>query len=107
MRPDASVRTGRVTQFPFIAGTMKEINRAGADVGLMFIGYNLMRLINISGKEMLKEYLRILSPLFLTFFVFFRRKKSLLATFLFQGIYGPERKNLSPKHIKPSLKYPL
>jgi hypothetical protein len=62
---------------------MKEINRAGADVGLMFIAYNLRRLINILGQDMLKEYLRILFPLLLTVFVFFIRKISWLETFLF------------------------
>ena len=56
-----------------------------------------MRLINISGQDILKEYLRILSPLFLTVFVFFRRKTSWLETFLFQGINGPARINLSLK----------
>jgi transposase len=77
--------------------TKQGINRAGADVGLMFIAYNLRRLINILGQDMLKEYLRILSPLFLTVFVFFRRKISWLETFLFQGINGPARINLSLK----------
>ena len=77
--------------------TKQGINRTNCDVGLIFIAYNLMRLINISGQDILKEYLRILSPLFLTVFVFFRRKTSWLETFLFQGINGPARINLSLK----------
>ena len=99
MRPDASVRTGRVTQFPFIAGTMKEINRAGADVGLMFIGYNLMRLINISGQDMLKEYLRILSPLFLTFFCLLQKKKKLVGGFFIPwNKWSGEKKPVAKTH---------
>jgi len=45
--------------------TKKYINRANADVGLIFSAYNLRRIINIIGKNALKEYLkRILSFLF-------------------------------------------
>jgi len=36
------------------------MKRASADVGLMFTAYNLRRIINILGKNVLKEYLRIL-----------------------------------------------
>ena len=39
--------------------TKKFIKRAEADVGLMFIAYNLRRLISIIGIEVLKEYLKI------------------------------------------------
>ena len=34
------------------------IKRAEADVGLIFIAYNLRRLINILGIEVLKEYMK-------------------------------------------------
>jgi len=40
--------------------TKKGMKRASADVGLMFTAYNLRRIINILGKNVLKEYLRIL-----------------------------------------------
>ncbi len=40
--------------------TKKGMKRASADVGLMFTAYNLRRIINILGKDNLKEYLRIL-----------------------------------------------
>jgi hypothetical protein len=33
------------------------MKRASADVGLMFVGYNLIRLINMIGKNEFKEYL--------------------------------------------------
>jgi hypothetical protein len=48
--------------------TKKGIDRAGSDVGFMFIAYNLRRIGNILTRDVLKEYLRILVPLFLAFF---------------------------------------
>jgi transposase len=45
--------------------TKKGIERAGSDVGFMFIAYNLKRIGNILTLEVLKEYLRILLWLFL------------------------------------------
>jgi hypothetical protein len=44
------------------------INRASADAGLMFIACNLRRIKNILTMNVLKEYLRILSSLFLGIF---------------------------------------
>jgi hypothetical protein len=38
--------------------TKKGIKRASADAGLMFIAYNLKRLVNIIGKEGFRKYLR-------------------------------------------------
>ena len=40
--------------------TKKYISRAEADVGFMFIAYNLRRFINILGADILKAYLEIL-----------------------------------------------
>ena len=45
--------------------TKKGISRASADVGFMFIAYNLRRIGNILTKDQLREYLRILVLLFL------------------------------------------
>ena len=45
--------------------TKKGIKRASSDVGLMFITYNLRRIVNILTRDQLKEYLRILVLLFL------------------------------------------
>ena len=45
--------------------TKKGITRASSDVGLMFIAYNLRRILNILTQDQLKEYLRILLSLFL------------------------------------------
>ena len=46
--------------------TKRGIDKAAADVGLMFTAYNFKRLINIIGKQTLTEYLRMLVSLFLT-----------------------------------------
>ena len=48
--------------------TKKGISRATADVGLMFIAYNLRRIGNILTMNVLKEYLRILYSLFMCLF---------------------------------------
>ncbi len=45
--------------------TKKGMERASADVGLMFTAYNLRRIINIIGQKNFKEYLkRVLFPVF-------------------------------------------
>jgi hypothetical protein len=44
--------------------TKRGMNRASSDVGLIFIAYNLRRIGNILTRDCLKEYLRILLPLF-------------------------------------------
>ena len=38
--------------------TKKGIQRASADVGLMFIAYNIRRIMNILGKDELEKYLK-------------------------------------------------
>jgi hypothetical protein len=45
--------------------TKKGIKRASADVGLMFVAYNLRRLMNIIGKDLLTKFLAELLLLFL------------------------------------------
>jgi len=50
--------------FSYIS-TKKYKQRASADVGLMFIAYNIRRIINIIGKNELKKYLEVLILLFL------------------------------------------
>jgi transposase len=79
--------------------TKRGINRAGSDVGFMFIAYNLRRIISILGKDQLMEYLRILASLFLTITAFFRRKLSRLETFIFQDIICPMQVQLSLKSL--------
>jgi transposase len=48
--------------------TKKGIKRASADVGLIFVAYNLRRLLSVLGKEVLKSYLK---ELWLFLFRFF------------------------------------
>lgn len=48
--------------------TKKGMNRASADVGFMFLAYNLRRIINILGQEAFKKYLSALVSLFLAIF---------------------------------------
>jgi len=48
--------------------TKRGINRASADVGFMFIAYNMRRIMNILSKDRLREYLRILVSMFLSNF---------------------------------------
>jgi hypothetical protein len=44
--------------------TKKSIKRASADVGLIFVAYNLRRIVNILGQDKLKVYLKALSFVF-------------------------------------------
>ena len=66
--------------------TKQGMDRASADVGLMFVAYNLRRLINILGFEIFKRYLKMLFVLILTFF---KAITSFLKHFLFTE-YIPE-----------------
>ncbi len=72
-------------------------NRASADVGFMFIAYNLRRIVNILGQNLLKEYLRILLPLFLAVLDFLRRKISRFWASLFRTIASVPELQLSLK----------
>ena len=46
--------------------TKKGMNRASADVGLIFTAYNLRRIFNLIGQNELKEFLKELGLYFLT-----------------------------------------
>ncbi len=69
--------------------TKKYKQRAKADVGLMFIAYNLRRIINILGKEVFKEYLRILVFPFLLILGHIRTILSRFQESVFVGIISP------------------
>ena len=47
--------------------TKKTIKRASADIGLVFVAYNLRRIFNILSPEVLKKYLSVLDFYFCTF----------------------------------------
>ena len=57
--------------------------RASADVGFMFIAYNLKRLINIIGQEGFKKYLKALMVRIFAFLSHFRGKLSLYKSLKF------------------------
>jgi len=48
--------------------TKKGKDRASSDVGFMFIAYNLRRIINILGQNVLKKYLKVLVSYFFRIF---------------------------------------
>jgi len=60
--------------------TKKGISRASADVGFMFIAYNLRRIGNILTHDRMKEYLRILVLLILSKKALSRLKNNLFRT---------------------------
>ncbi|MCX6321764.1 MAG: transposase, partial [Bacteroidia bacterium] len=64
--------------------TKKGISRAGADVGFMFIAYNLRRIVNILTGDQLREYLRILISLFFSKIHLYRLKKGHFKTTFFR-----------------------
>jgi len=64
--------------------TKKGISRASADVGFMFIAYNLKRIGNILTRDQLREYLRILVLLFFSKKALSRLKNSLYRTTFFR-----------------------
>src|SRR5690625_6632076 len=47
--------------------TKKTIKRASADIGLVFVAYNLRRIFNILSPEVLKKYLSVLEFYFCNF----------------------------------------
>jgi transposase len=79
--------------------TKRGIKRASADVGLMFISYNIRRIISILGKDRLMEYLRILAPLFLPVSAFYRRIISRLEAVVYQSVIGSWQKQSSLKSL--------
>jgi hypothetical protein len=58
------------------------MERASSDISLMFVAYNLRRLINIPGFDLIKRYLMLLISFILTFF---KAITSILRHFLLQG----------------------
>jgi len=68
---------------------MKCIERASADVGFMFISYNLRRIGNILPVNVLKEYLGILLTLFLALYDLSGRKISLNGVSFSTGMVSP------------------
>jgi transposase len=70
--------------------TKEGVNRASADVGFMFIAYNLRRIISILGKDQMMKYLGILASLFLDAVAFLRQKISHFEAVFLQKIVSPK-----------------
>jgi len=76
--------------------TKKGIKRASADVGFMFIAYNIKRMITILGRDELKKYLEVLVLLILSMIRQYKQKIG-----LFQPSYY--FKTISLKYFEPRL----
>ena len=59
--------------------TKRWMERADADVGLMFTAYNLRRILNLVGKDELKKYLKVLLSLFLPIYTPIKAVKLILS----------------------------
>ena len=77
--------------------TKKGIERASSDVGFMLIAYNLRRIGNILTMNLLKEYLRMLFPLFFDILGSCRRIISRLESFTLLNMFSPAQIELSLK----------
>jgi hypothetical protein len=60
------------------------MKRASADVGFMFVAYNLRRMMNILDKDALKKFLRELCFLFLGKIIFINANKAFWRPSIFQ-----------------------
>jgi len=83
--------------FSYIS-TKKGKNKASADVGFMFIAYNLRRIFNILEKETLKNYLKTID------FNFMRILYQIWLHFVtFNELYFQHQKNIIPLNIPSNL----
>ena len=73
--------------------TKKGINRAAADVGLIFVAYNLRRIFNLIGQNELKKFLKELALLFRDFFVLPKRFLAFLTHLIFDTFFTNVYKN--------------
>jgi radical SAM protein with 4Fe4S-binding SPASM domain len=92
--------------------TKKGKERAGADVGFMFVAYNLRRILNLIDTKVLKEYLRILCLYILTKFGAFKPflrnyKPKFLLNQLYSFFLNPIIKPLNSLYLNPKLNVSL
>ena len=79
--------------------TKKGMERASADVGLMFTAYNLRRLINIIGRENFKEYLKkVLFAFFSAYRILLREVMKFLKL---EGVYRTDFPGSKKTILKP------
>ena len=65
------------------------MQRAAADVGLMFVAYNLRRIINIIGQTDLKKYLQVLVFYFYQICMFVKCIRAKMSPPNFYSMIGP------------------
>lgn len=68
--------------------TKRSIKRASADVGLMFVAFNLRRLMNIIDKKAFKKFLQELAFLFLNILTLPKAKRAVLSNPFFPNTYN-------------------
>ena len=83
--------------------TKKGIKRAAADVGFMFVAYNLRRLMNIIDKNMLTKFLKELVSLFLLKTAFSKAIKAVLGPH--NSIHQLLKLNYNPVYTSLKLNY--
>jgi len=83
--------------------TKRTIKRAAADVGFMFVAYNLRRLMNIIDKNMLTKFLKELVSLFLQKTTLLKAIRTVLRPRNF--LNHPFTINYSPTYISLKLNY--
>ena len=68
--------------------TKKGINRATADVGLIFVAYNLRRIFNLIDKNTLQKYFKELALLFRDFFALPKQFLAFFTHYVFGNPFG-------------------
>ena len=87
----------RQWEFSYVL-TKKGIKRASADIGFMFIAYNIRRIINILGRDELRKYLEVLVLLLLNQIRQYKRKIGSLQPYYYL-------KTISLKYFEPCLNH--
>lgn len=83
--------------------TKKGLKRATADVGFMFVAYNLRRLMNIIGKNSFTKFLKELVALFSRKTGLIKTIRSFLGQLNFTNLFP--KINNTPRHCSPKLNY--
>jgi transposase len=94
----------------YFVSTKKGLKHASADVGLMFIAFNLRRLMNIIDKNVLTKFLRELASLFIDKTVLTKAFLTHLSNTIFQTIFASPFKtspHMVSKSMKPLIKFEM
>lgn len=86
----------------YYVSTKKGIKRASADVGLIFVAYNLRRIFNLIGQKALKKCLKELAFLFWNFSTNINLFLAFLTNLIFSNALPAFSENLSHKPLNHS-----